>query len=453
MQDLNEIRRTWLDWFDSVGREQQIKDYLALSNQLMWQRQLSFLAAVILTVFYTEPISTLVFYALVAITEVLDQILGRQSRAWDGHDPRMGRKILSRIVINTFISATAISFFVINIAVQQTLGGQLMPLFFLFSASLFAAMYNSQMSGIMGLRLSIYFFAFIYIATRDIFRDFPPLSSHVWLDFFTTIFVLFIISSSSVKFYLTYQERLKYTNLLRNEHERTKAALEAKSRFLATVSHELRTPLTSIIGPLTLINNQVLGELPDNVKPAFDIATKNGKRLAIMINDLLDLQQIEAGEITFSFEPLDVKDLVMEAVESMAGYASKLDLNITTVFPVDECRIMGDRNRLLQVVNNLLSNALKFSNKGIAVVVRVEGLGDTIRISVEDGGVGIPKGVKDRVFGKFGRVYSPEIGEVKGTGLGLNIAQEFVHRHNATIEYVSELGMGSTFLIEFDRLT
>jgi len=453
MKNLSTFLATRAEWFSSCGREQRIKDYIALSNQLVWKRQGSFFAAAILAAFYFDPISIFAYYVIVVLTEVLDMHLGRQSKAWDGEDPVIGRRILKRIAFNTTASAMAISIFVINIAVQQTSTGHFTPLFFLFSASVFAAMYNSQMKGILLLRLAIYGFAFLYIALLDVFRHLPPLNSEIWLEFFTIIFVLYFIADIAVKFYQGYHERLEKMLLIKKENERTKAALEVKSQFLATVSHELRTPLTSIIGSLELIKSDRLGVLPDSLKPLIRIAAMNGQRLASLVEDLLDLQKIEAGEIVFNFDKIDANALVCEAVESIAGYASKLDIQVIAESCAGDCLITGDRKRLIQVMGNLLSNALKFSDEGGAVKVRVETFGSRIRISVNDEGVGIPEGSKDSVFGKFSQVDSSDVRKVGGTGLGLHIAKRIIERHNATIDYVSELGVGSTFYIEFDRLT
>lgn len=453
MKDLNALRAARVDWFDSQGREQRIKDYIVLANQLVLQRQASFFAAAMLASFYFNAVSTLTCYAAVVLTELLDQLLGRQSRAWDGEDPVVGRRILKRIALNTTLSAIAISIFIVNIALQQTAGSHFTPLFFLFSASLFAAMYNSQMTGILILRLSIYGLAFLFIAFLDVIRYFPPLSSPIWLEFFTILFVLYFIADTSLKFYRSYEERLAQMKRLEEENERTKAALEVKSQFLSTVSHELRTPLTSIVGSLELVNHGVLGEVPDKLKPTIGMAAKNAQRLSTLINDLLDLQKIEAGEMKFDFQPIDVNDLVTEAVESTAGYAGKLGIEVTTVPCAEDCRVLGDRSRLIQVMNNLLSNALKFSDEGGKVKVQVEALGDRVRVAVHDEGVGIPQGASERVFGKFSQVDSSDVRKVGGTGLGLNITKQIVERHNATIDYVSELGVGSSFYIEFDRLT
>lgn len=112
----------------------------------------------------------------------------------------------------------------------------------------------------------------------------------------------------------------------------------------------------------------------------------------------------------------------------------------------------GDRNRLIQVMNNLLSNALKFSEEGAAVQVSMEKIETRIRISVHDEGVGIPENARERVFGKFSQVDSSDIRKVGGTGLGLSITKLIVDEHNGSIDYNSERGVGSTFYVEFDEL-
>ena len=281
----------------------------------------------------------------------------------------------------------------------------------------------------------------------------PTQRSEIWLEFFTIIFVLYFIADISLKFHFRYRERLEQLKLTKEENKRTNAALVIKSQFLATVSHELRTPLTSIIGSLELMKSEKFGLLPETIKPIMGIAARNGQRLSTLIEDLLDLQNIESGEMVYLFEPIDVDDLVAEAVEATAGYAAKLGIHVATHLCGEDCQITGDRGRLIQVMGNLLSNAKKFSEEGGAVKVSVEILGARIRISVHDEGSGIPKGAKDRVFGRFSQLDSSDVRKIGGTGLGLNITKQIVERHNATIDYVSELGVGSTFYVEFDRLT
>ena len=441
------------DWYSSCGREQRLKDYIALVNQLVFKRQGSFFAAAVLCSFYFDPVSIFATYAVVALTEMLDMLLGRQFRGWDGENPLIGRQICKRIALNTAVSAAAISVFIINIAMQQSGGGHFTPLFLLFSASIFAAMYNSQMMGILLLRLSIYGFTFIYIALIDVVRYTPPIRSAIWLEFFTIMFVLYFIIDIAVKFYLDYQQRLEQLRQIREENRRAMAALEVKSQFLATVSHELRTPLTSIIGSLDLIRNEAFGPMPKTFAPAVNIAARNSHRLKALIEDLLDLQKIEAGEMQFKFEPLNVNHLMREAVESADGYASKHGIALTLEPSEDSAWITGDRDRLIQVMNNLLSNAIKFSHAGGTVRVSSRSTDTKVRIEVTDTGSGIPPGSKDRVFGRFTQVDSSDVRKIGGTGLGLNISKQIMGHHHGLIDYESELGIGSTFHIEMDRLT
>jgi signal transduction histidine kinase len=451
MTDLKALWAARHDWLKSEGREQQIKDYVFLANQLVWKRQASFLSAALVSALYFNPFSSIAFYGIVLLTEFLDLMLGRQSRAWDGEDQQMGKRLLRSMVVNTAVSAIAISAFIVNMAVQE--GGQFIALFFLFSASLFAAVYNSQIIGVLVLRLMIYGFAFFYVAFLDMFRFLPPITSQIWLEFFTTILVFHFILVTSLKYYSLYRVRLAQMQMIKDENERARAASEAKSQFLSTVSHELRTPLTSIKGSLDLIISGRLGELTPEVRPLLEMAGKNSRRLAHLIDDLLDLQKIEAGEMDFDFKPVNVTDMVNDAVESTSGYAAKLGVEVKTLQCPEDCWIMGDRTRLIQVMHNLLSNAMKFSEEGGVVEVRVEVADGHVHILVRDSGVGIPQDAEDHVFGAFKQVEAPAIGKVSGSGLGLNITRKIVERHNATIDYVSELGIGSTFCIGFQRLT
>jgi signal transduction histidine kinase len=453
MKGLSAFWATRGDWFNPDGCEQSIKDYIALSNELILLRQASFLAATILAAFFYDPLLIFLCYGVVALTEALDLQLGRQSKVWDGKDPVDGRKILFRIYRNTAISAIAIDVFIINMALLQTTPGHFTPLFFLFSASVFAAMYNSQMKGVLLLRLTIYSFAFLFIAFLDVVRFLPPLSSTIWLEFFTILFVLYFIGDISLKFYVNYQEKLKQMKLIEEENERTKAALEAKAQFLATISHELRTPLTSIIGSIELVNSGKIGDLPERVESVIKIASRNGQRLASLIEDLLYIQKVEANEIVYDFQPIGANELVEEAVESISGYADKLGMHVTTELTDDDSQFLGDPNRLVQAMNNLLSNALKFSEEGATVKVRAETHGSRIRISVEDEGSGIPEGARDKVFGMFSQVDSSDIRKVGGTGLGLYITKQIIERHNGVIDYESEVGVGTTFYIELDQIT
>jgi signal transduction histidine kinase len=438
------------DW-GPIGRlQRQLKDYVNVSDNLIWRRQGIFFATIILAASYFDPWISFTCYAAILFTEVMDLVLSRHVKAWNDKDPRKAQWFLRWVMFNTVASASAISLAVVMITLQQTSGGHFTPLFFLFAASLFAAVNNHQLLPALVLRLIIYGATFIFIAMWDIIRLNPPITSNEWLQFFTVAFVMYFIVDCSFVFLKLYRRGLAQIEEITAEHAKTKAALEIKSQFLSTVSHELRTPLTSIKGTLELVNSGVMGPVPSQMQPIMTIAAKNSKRLADLINDLLDLQKIEAGEMAFRFSLLNVRDLVDESVTMSRSYAEQMDVSLSVSHMNDEVFINGDAGRLSQVMANLISNASKFSHKGGTVEISTKRMGDRVRIYVKDKGVGIPDNAKDRVFGQFSQVDSSDQRRVGGTGLGMNISKKIVEKHDGQIDYESTLGQGTTFFIEFE---
>ncbi|MEZ5912196.1 MAG: ATP-binding protein [Paracoccaceae bacterium] len=438
-------------WFEMGQLEKQLKDYIDVSLKLIWQRQAIFLAATLLSAFYIDAQNSFLCYSGVIMTEILDLLLSYQVRRWTDGGAAKAKMFLNWVVLNTFFSAMAISLFVVMIALEQEPGARFTPMFFLFAAALFAAMNNHQLVPALILRLIIYGATFIFIALLDIYPSPPPITSPLWLQFFTVIFVLYFIVDCSLVFLRLYRAGLRQIDELRMEHEKTKIAYEVKSKFVSTVSHELRTPLTSIKASIDLVNSGVMGEVPQKMTSVMQIAGKNSKRLADLINDLLDLQKIEAGEMVYRFQTISVRRLVLDAIEANKSYGDKHGIAIEAAMPDDALFIEGDESRLMQVMTNLLSNAVKFSEESGTVTVDVTNTADRVRISVRDEGVGIPDGSKELVFGKFTQVDSSDQRRSGGTGLGMNITKQIVERHNGTIDYVSELGRGSTFFVEFVR--
>ena len=451
MSGVETVNREDAAWFKVDRIERQLKGYVGITEKLIWQRQAIFLAATILSVFYFDPTGPILCYGIVLLTEVFDLILARRVRDWTDHDMGKARRFLAWILVNTALSAIAICAFVFQIALQQESGGHFTPLFFLFAAAVFAAMNNHQLIPALVLRLSIYFATFFMIVLIDIWRYNPPLLSQAWLHFFTVLFVIYFIVDCSFAFLRLYRQTMMQLEELQEEHERTKAAYEVKSKFIATVSHELRTPLTSIKGSLDLINGGALGPVPDQMAGMLGIAGKNSLRLADLINDLLDLQKIEAGEMVYRFEALSVAHLITEAAEANQGYADGLGVGLVATLPDPGVFIEADESRLMQVMANIISNALKFSEEG-AVRGFTEITGDKVRICVKDTGIGIPADAKDKVFGKFSQIDSSDQRKIGGTGLGMNISKQIVERHKGEIDYVSRLGHGTTFFVELNVL-
>ena len=224
-----------------------------------------------------------------------------------------------------------------------------------------------------------------------------------------------------------------------------------KNEFVSTVSHELRTPLTSIAGSLGLLAGGAAGALGDKARHLVAIAHSNSLRLVRLINDILDIEKIEAGRMNFEVRPLLVREIVEQAISGLRGYAD--DLGVTVEFAESERGLMvrGDADRLTQVVTNLLGNAIKFSPRGETVTVAAVAEGDITLISVRDRGPGVPESFQPRLFSKFAQADGSDSRRLGGTGLGLAIAREIVERHAGAISCRSAPGAGSEFEVRLPR--
>ena len=217
-----------------------------------------------------------------------------------------------------------------------------------------------------------------------------------------------------------------------------------KREFVTTVSHELRTPLTSIRGSLTLLAVGALGPIAEQAMRAVRIAERNALRLVNLINDLLDIEKLEAGKMDMHFEEVELSTVFERSLESVRTYADqygiKIELNYTDAF-----KVCADGDRLVQVLVNLLSNACKFSPLNQSVLLTAQDDGDYVKVAISDKGRGIPADLLTRVFERFQQV---EIADAKGkggTGLGLAICKAIVEQHQGSIGADSEFGKGATF--------
>ncbi len=222
-----------------------------------------------------------------------------------------------------------------------------------------------------------------------------------------------------------------------------------KSEFISTVSHELRTPLTSIRGALALIAGGVGGELPATAKPLVDIAHKNSERLILLVNDILDMEKIEAGKMEFHPRPAELVSLLRQALEANHAYAEQFNVTYELESGLPETMVNVDADRLMQVLANLLSNAAKFSPPGDRVTVTAASDGQRVRVLVKDRGPGISDEFKDRIFQKFAQADSSDARKKGGTGLGLSIAKAIVEHMGGNIGFESQPNVLTTFFIEF----
>jgi len=230
---------------------------------------------------------------------------------------------------------------------------------------------------------------------------------------------------------------------LRDISER-KAVERMKDEFISTVSHELRTPLTSVVGSLGLLRSGAVGELPDAARRLVEIAENNSRRLIRLINDILDIEKIGSGRMHFESAPLDVARMLDQAIDGSRGLAATKQIALELAADDRPMLADGDVDRLLQVVTNLLSNAIRFSPEGGTVRTSLVREGDHAVVAIEDEGPGIPADFHDRIFERFSQA-GEGAAMSGGTGLGLAISREIVLAHHGKIWFGEAKGGGARF--------
>lgn len=225
---------------------------------------------------------------------------------------------------------------------------------------------------------------------------------------------------------------------------------DIKAEFISTVSHELRTPLTAIKGSLSLIDlssnedNKV-----DNIH-LVEIARKNIDRLLFLVNDILDIEKANSGELTLNLKKTEINQLIRDASNQMTHYASQFGTTIDLQLFAKDIHVSIDQNRVTQAILNILSNAIKYSPEGSTVTLRTQSNDETMRILISDQGEGIPDDMKDRVFEKFTQITSSHHKKIGGSGLGLSIAKVLIEKHGGRIGFYPNENKGSTFYIELN---
>jgi signal transduction histidine kinase len=223
-----------------------------------------------------------------------------------------------------------------------------------------------------------------------------------------------------------------------------------KSEFLANMSHELRTPLNAILGFSELLRDDLAGKITEKQrKDCLDNIYNSGRHLLSLINDVLDLTKVEAGRMDLVYEEFGVDSAVREVLNVVRSLAMKKDIEIASAVEPLDALLIADKNKFKQVLYNLLSNAIKFTPPTGKVDLRALIQGQSLRITVKDSGIGIPKDVQHKIFGAFYQVQSASNREYPGTGLGLALTKKLVELHGGSIEFESAPDQGTTFTIEF----
>jgi signal transduction histidine kinase len=236
-------------------------------------------------------------------------------------------------------------------------------------------------------------------------------------------------------------------NEIRVKGHELEVASQHKSQFLANMSHELRTPLNAILGYTELILDSIYGDVPERMRSVLERVQSNGKHLLGLINDVLDLAKIEAGQLTLSLEDYSIRDVVHSVFTLVESLAEEKHLALKVELPDDLPVAHGDERRLTQVLLNLVGNAIKFTDAG-EVVIRAAASNGHYTLSVQDTGPGISPSDQVKIFEEFQQADSSSTKVKGGTGLGLSIAKRIVNLHGGRIWVSSEPGSGSTFFVD-----
>ena len=231
----------------------------------------------------------------------------------------------------------------------------------------------------------------------------------------------------------------------RKVEDELKKSERLKTEFMNIAAHELKSPVTPIKGYLDLILSDK--DTSDKIKKWAKVSLRNAEKLLNLVNEILDVSRLDTDTMKFEMEKINIKELLNEIVEDMKSAAENKKLKLVTEIAKDLPNIMGDKNRLSQVLKNLFVNAIKFTDDG-SITVQAEKEADHIFVSIKDTGIGISKKELNKIFNKFYQAYTGDDRKNEGTGLGLFICREIIRKHNGEIWVESDLGKGSQFIIK-----
>ena len=222
-----------------------------------------------------------------------------------------------------------------------------------------------------------------------------------------------------------------------------------KDDFVTMVHHEVRAPLTAVRGAIGLLEGGVAGELSDRARELVAIALRNSERMERLVNDVLASRKLDSGRLAFKVETVELMPLVEQAIEATSAYGEKYGVRFELQDSLPGEMVKVDPDRMIQVVTNVLSNAVRFSKESDVVTLGVSKIEDFVRVSVTDQGPGIAEEFRDRVFDKFARDETDDWRHRSGTGLGMNISKGIMEELGGAISFDTEIGVGTTFHIDF----
>ncbi|MBU1099189.1 MAG: DUF4154 domain-containing protein [Bacteroidetes bacterium] len=270
--------------------------------------------------------------------------------------------------------------------------------------------------------------------------------THYYFDILFPIFDLSDNMTATCGWSVDITERKRNEEVLKEAKEKAESADRLKSAFLATMSHELRTPLNSIIGFTGILMKGIAGPLNDEQLKQLGMAKGSAKHLLDLINDVLDISKIEAGQLVVSPRPFNFANMLKKVIESIQPLADKKNLKLKWNISENVKEITSDERRVEQIVINLLNNSIKFTDRG-HVEINCEMINKKIVTKVIDTGIGINKEDMNKLFKPFSQIDTGLTRNHEGTGLGLSISQKLVEKLGGTITVESEVGTGSIFTV------
>jgi signal transduction histidine kinase len=267
----------------------------------------------------------------------------------------------------------------------------------------------------------------------------------------TLLIIVFLFSMLFMwrRLHIEYWQALASRAELVRAKEAAEAANLAKGQYIANVSHELRTPLTAILGALDLVENGISGSVPPHIRKLVQMAYQNGKNLSALINDVLDLEKLDIGRMSFNCRPMALMPCIRSALDLNQSYAERyrVALAFENTLP-EENQVIADGQRVLQVMANLLSNAVKHSPADKSVLVSFQKMNGRVRVAVKDRGPGVPEAFRKHIFEKFAQAGNSSTNKEHGTGLGLAISKTIIQGMGGTIGFDSVAGQGATFYFD-----
>jgi signal transduction histidine kinase len=227
---------------------------------------------------------------------------------------------------------------------------------------------------------------------------------------------------------------------------------QQKDEFVTMVHHEVRAPLTAVRGAIGLLAGGVAGELGERGQELVDIALRNSERMERLVNDILASRKLDSGRMDFHFEKVEMMPLVEQAIESTSAYAATHDVRFELEEGIPGAMVRVDPDRMIQVLTNVLSNAVRFSAADDVVTVSASRHDQMLRIAVADRGPGISEDFREHVFEAFARGEDEDWRHRSGTGLGMSISKGIIEELGGAISFETEVGVGTTFLIDVPEI-